>query len=133
MDQILLTRFTEGSTLEVLVPSEDNSLICKCTLICQLCKRTLFCLALSNASMYYIVSKDPKMTRVAVHYGTHEYPIAGGHCKEENSEILVVVKAQIAQISKAKPNTIEMVVSREVLPKELVDETHCHVVNQYSM
>ena len=73
--------------------------------------------------MYYVVSKDPRMTHAAVHFGTHDHPVVGGNCKEANNEILDFVKAQVARTPKARLSAIGMAVSREVLLKELVDET----------
>jgi hypothetical protein len=32
--------------------------------------------------MFYVVPKNPNMTRAAVHIGTHEHPVADGDCRE---------------------------------------------------
>ena len=88
--------YWEGSSLEIFVPGMDNSQICKCSLVCRVCKMTPSCLALCEASIYYIVSQNPKMTCAAMHFGTHDYLVADGESREANSEIHEIVKAHVS-------------------------------------
>ena len=115
--------YWEGSSPEIFVPGIDNSQIRKCSLVCRLCKRTPSCLARCDAMMYYVVSRNPRMTRAAVHFGTHDHPIAPGESREAISEIHDAMKEQAFRTPKAKLSAIGMAVARDVLLKELVDES----------
>ena len=72
--------------------------------------------------MYYVVSKNPRMTCGAIHFGTHIHPIADGESREAVSKIHDAMKAHVARTPKAKLSMIRMAVSRNVLLKELIDE-----------
>ena len=43
--------------------------------------------------MYYIVSKNLRITRAAVHFGNHKHLVADGESREAIGEIYDVVKA----------------------------------------
>jgi hypothetical protein len=42
--------------------------------------------------MYYFIHKLQSLSRVAIHLGTHEHPVAKGMCKEALEEIKVLVE-----------------------------------------
>ena len=115
--------YREEFSPEIFVPGMDNSQICKCSLVCHLYKKTPSCLAMCEALMYYVVSQNPRMTHAVVHFGTHDHPVAPGESWEAISKIHDVVKAQVSRTPKAKLRAIRMVVTRDVLLKELVDES----------
>ena len=71
-----------GSSPNVLTPGHSSKPFPKCKLVCKHCKSTPSCLVLCPCRMYYIVSKDPLMSRACVHIGTHGHPIAKGHCRD---------------------------------------------------
>ena len=37
--------------------------------------------------MYYVVLKDPFMSRACIHFGTHDHPMAKGECREAVAQI----------------------------------------------
>ena len=115
--------YWEASSPEIFVPEMDNSQIRKCSLVYRVCKKIPSCLALCEASMYYVVSWNPKMTCVAVHFGSHDHLVADGEPWEAICMIHEAVKAWVSQTPKAKLSAIEMAVTRDVFLKELVDET----------
>ena len=92
-------------------------------MVCHLYKKTPSCLARCDAMMYYVVSRNPRMTRTAVHFGTHDHPVAPGESWEVINEIHDAVKEQVSRMPKAKLSAIGMAVTRDVLLKELVDES----------
>ena len=61
------------------------------------------------------------MTCAAVHFGTHDHLVAPSESREAISEIHDAVKEQVSRTPKAKLSAIGMVVTRDVLLKELVD------------
>ena len=67
-------KYWEGSTPEVLIPGQATYTLQKCTLLCRIC------LKLCPCKMFYIISKDRRMSCVCVHLGTHEHPVATGEC-----------------------------------------------------
>ena len=88
--------YWEGSSPEIFISGMDNSQICKCSLVCCVCKKTPSCFAMCEASMYYVVSRNPKMTRAALHFGTHDHHVADNESREAISEIHEAVKAQFS-------------------------------------
>ena len=47
--------------------------------------------------MYYVVFQNPRMTRAAVHFGTHDHPIAPDESRKAISEIHDAVKEQVSK------------------------------------
>jgi hypothetical protein len=72
--------------------------------------------------MFYIISKDPNMSRAAVHFGTHGHPVADGKCREAIDIIRQQIMIQVARTPNAKSSTIGMAVGRELLLKGLLNE-----------
>ena len=64
------------------------------------------------------------MTYAALHFGTHDHPVALGECWEAISEIHDAIKAQVSRTPKAKLSAIKMAVTKDVLLKELVNESY---------
>ena len=71
-----------GSSPNILTPRHSSKPSPKCKLVCKHCKSTPSCLVLYPCRMYYIVSKDPLMSRACVHIGTHGHLVAKGHCRD---------------------------------------------------
>jgi hypothetical protein len=74
--------YLEGSIPHVLTPGLNPPSPSKCSVVCRLCKSTPSCLKLCSYKMHYIVSKNPNMTRAAVHLGTHDHPVVDGDCRK---------------------------------------------------
>jgi hypothetical protein len=74
--------YWDGSSSEVFVPGPEPTGLSKCTLICRYCKTQPTCLKLCPCRMFYIVLKNPMMTRAAVHIGTHDHLVADEDCRE---------------------------------------------------
>ena len=63
--------------------------------------------------MYYVVSKDPLMTQVCVHIGTHEHPITKGHCRDAMVQIWEMIKDQVAKSPNSTPSAISLAIGVE--------------------
>jgi hypothetical protein len=72
--------------------------------------------------MFYIVPKNPSMTRAAIHIGVHEHPVANGDCRETMDMIRDQIMTQVALIPNAKNSAIGMAVWKELLLKGLLIE-----------
>jgi hypothetical protein len=72
--------------------------------------------------MFYIVPKNPRMTRAAVHIGTHDHLVADGDCREAMELIRDQIMTQVSLIPNAKNSAIGMAVGKELLLKGLLDE-----------
>ena len=116
-------KYWEGSTPRVLIPSRATDTPQRCTLLCRICKSTPVCLKLCPCKMFYITSKDPRMSRACVHLGTHEHPVATGECREAMDIIRERVRDQVSKTPHAKASAISLAVGRELLLKGLVDES----------
>jgi hypothetical protein len=68
--------------------------------------------------MFYVVPKDPNVSRAAVHIGTHEHPVADGDCREALEQIMT----QVARTPNARSSAIGMAVGKEFLLKGLLDK-----------
>ena len=90
-------KYSEGSSPDVLIPGPITEVPRKCSVLCRICKSTPTCLKLCPCKMYYITSKNPKMSRACVHFGTHEHPKATGDCTEAMDIIREKVKDQVAR------------------------------------
>jgi hypothetical protein len=72
--------------------------------------------------MFYIVPKNPSMSRAAVHIGTHDHPVADGDCREAMDLIRDQIMTQVALTLNAKNSAIGMAVGKELLLKCLLVE-----------
>ena len=54
------------------------------------------------------------MTRAAVHFYTHDYPVAPGESREAISEIHDAMKVQVSRTPKTKLSAIGMVITRDI-------------------
>ena len=111
-----------GSSPDVLTPGHSSKPSPKCKLVCKHCKSTPSCLVLCPCRMYYIVSKDPLMSKACVHIGTHGHLVAKGHCRDALIQIREKVKVEVAQTSNATPSAISLAVGKELLMQGLIDE-----------
>ena len=111
-----------GSSTKVMTPNIRTVPLKRCNLLCKFCKVTPSCLALCPYKMYYIVSKDPQMSRACIHFGTHEHPIAKGNCRAAMEQIRNTVMAQVSKTPTAKSSAIEIAVGKELLMKGLIDK-----------
>jgi hypothetical protein len=75
--------------------------------------------------MYYVVPNVTNMTRAAIHFGTHDHPVADGDCREAMDLIRSHVLAEVARTPNAKNSAIGLAVGKELLLKGLIDE-HCN-------
>jgi hypothetical protein len=114
--------YWEGSTPVVLTPAPSHPAPLKCSVVCRLCKNTPSCLKMCSCKMYYIISKNPLMTRVAVHIGTHDHPVADGEYREAMDLIQDQILTEVARIPNTKTSAIGLAVGRELLLKGLLDE-----------
>jgi hypothetical protein len=73
--------------------------------------------------MFYIVPRNPSMTRAVVHIGTHDHPVADGDCREGMDLIQDQIRTHVALIPNAKNSTIGTAVDKELLLKGLLDES----------
>ena len=111
-----------GSSAEVMTPDIRTVPLKRCNLLCKFCKVTPSCLALCPCKMYYIVSKDPQMSRACIHFGTHEHPVAKGNYRAAMEQIRDTVMAQVSKTPSVKSSAIEIAVGKELLMKGLIDE-----------
>jgi hypothetical protein len=114
--------YWEGSSPQVLILGRDCSTPSKCTIVYHLCKATPVCFKLCLCKMFYIVSKDPNMSRAAMHFGAHGHPMADGECREVVDIIRQQIITQVARTPNAKSSAIGMAVGKELLLKGLLDE-----------
>ena len=105
-----------------MAPNSSPAALKKCNLVCKYCKVTPSCLALCPYKVYYVVSKDPVMSRACIQFGTHEHPMAKGNCHAAMDQIRDTVKAEVSKTPIAKASAIQIVVGRELLMKGLIDE-----------
>ena len=117
-------KYWEGSTPEVLIPGRATDAPRRCIYFVEIIyKSTPICLRLCPCKMFYITSKDPRMSRACVHLGTHEHPVATGECREAMDIIRERVRDQVSKTPHAKASAISLAIGRELLLKGLVDES----------
>ena len=114
--------YWSGSSPDVLTPGNPKALSLKCKVICKYCKETPSCLALCNCKMYYVVLKDPTMSRACVHFGTHMHLVEKGECRDVVLQIWNEIKVQVEKTPTAKASAIGIAMERKLFMKELVDE-----------
>ena len=61
--------YWSGSSTEVMTLDTRTLPLKRCNLVCKFCKVTPSCLALCPCKMYYVVSKDPQLSRACIHFG----------------------------------------------------------------
>ena len=111
-----------GSSLDVLTPGPLSKPSPKCKLVCKHCRRTPSCLVLCPCRMFYIVSKDPLMSRACVHIGTHGHLVAKGYCRDALIQIRKKVKDEVARTPNATSSAISLAVGKKLLLQGLIDE-----------
>ena len=62
------------------------------------------------------------MTRACVHIGTHDHPVAKGHCRNAMVQIWKIIKDQVSKSPNATPNAISLAVGKELLMQGLIDK-----------
>ena len=75
-----------------------------------------------DCKMYYVVSKDPQMSRACIHIETHNHPVTKGDCRDVMDQIRDEIKLQVAKTLTAKASTIGIAVAKKLLMKSLIDE-----------
>ena len=73
--------------------------------------------------MFYITSNIPYMSRVCIHFGTHDHSVATGDCRKVMDIIQEKVNNAIAITLHAKASAISLAVGRELLLKGLVHKS----------
>ena len=73
--------------------------------------------------MFYVVSKNPYMSRAVVHIGHHDHLVASRECREALDSIHDEILHQVGKTPNTKVDAIRMAVGRELLLKGLVDES----------
>ena len=73
--------------------------------------------------MFYIISKSPHISFPCIHFGTHDHHIATGDCREAMDIIQEKVTDHVARTPHAKASAISLSVGRELLMKDLVNES----------
>ena len=73
--------FWSRSSLDILIPGPNPEVTKKCKLVCRFCKVISTSLEVCPCKLFYVVSKDPTMSRACIHMGTHFHPIAKGDCR----------------------------------------------------
>ena len=114
--------YWSGSSAEVMTPDTGTLPLKRCNLVCKFCKVIPSCLALCPCKMYYVVSKDPQMSRACIHFGTHEHPVAKDNCRAAMEQIWDTVMAQVSKTPTTKSNAFEIAVGKELLMKGLIDD-----------
>ena len=107
--------YWSGSSPDVLTPGPSSKPSPKCKLVCKHCRRTPSCLVLCPCRMFYIVSKDPLMSKACIHIGTHGHLVAKGHCRDALIQIREKVKDEVARTPNATPSAISLAVGKELL------------------
>ena len=114
--------YWSGSSPEIMTPRFYAKPPRRYNLVCKFCKVIPSYLALCPCKMYYVISKDPEMSRACIHFGSHEHPMTKGNCRAAMDQIWDSVKAQVAKTPTAKASAIGMFVGRELLMKGLINE-----------
>ena len=110
------------SSPEVLTPGKSTRPSQRCKLVCKLCKTTPSCLVLCPCRMYYVVSKDPLMTRACIYIGIHDHQVAKGHYRDAMVQIREIVKDQVSRSPNATSSAISLAVGKELLMQGLIDK-----------
>ena len=55
------------------------------------------------------------MTWACIHIGTHDHPVAKGHCRDAMVQIWEIVKDQVSRSPNATPSAISLAVGKELL------------------
>ena len=111
-----------GSLPDVIPPGHSHVLSKKFKIICKFCKLAPSCVATCQCKMFYIVSKDPLMSRACIHIGTHMHLVAKGDCTDAMDQVRNEIKSQVAKTPTAKTSAIGIAVRKELLMKGLIDE-----------
>ncbi len=72
--------------------------------------------------MYYVIHKLRSLSRVVIHLGTHEHPIAKSMSKESLEEIKGLVKGQVSCTPNAKISIFTLNASKTFLAHHLFNE-----------
>jgi hypothetical protein len=72
--------------------------------------------------MYYVIHKLQSLSRVTIHLGTHEHPIAKGMCMESLEEIKLFVEGQVFHTPDTKFSTVALNESKAFLAHHLFNE-----------
>ena len=114
--------YWSGSSPDVIPPGHSLVLSKKFKIVCKFCKLAPSCIATCQCKMFYVVSKDPLMSRACIHIGTHMHPVAKEDCRDAMDQIRDEIRSQVAKTPTAKASAIGIAVGKELLMKGLIDE-----------
>ena len=114
--------YWSGSSPDILMSGSSLEGVGKYKLVCKYCKVTPSCLVVCHCKLFYVVSKDPNMSRACIHIGTHKHPVAKGDCRDAMDQIREEIKTQVAKTPSAKASAIGIAVGKELLMKGLINE-----------
>ena len=114
--------YWSGSLSDVIPRGHSPVLSKKFKIVCKFCKLVPSCIATCECKMFYVVSKDPLMSRACIHIGTHVHPVAKGDCRDAMDQIRDEIRSQAAKTPTAKASAIGIAVGEELLMKGLIDE-----------
>ena len=79
--------YWSGSSPDVIPPGQSHVLSKKFKIVCKFCKLAPSCIATCQCKMFYVVSKDPLMSRAYIQIGTYMHPVVKGDCKDAMDQI----------------------------------------------
>jgi len=96
-----------------------DSLPKDCTIACKVCKKLPSCLSTCDARIYYSYTDNPKMNRVAIHFGEHLHLVAKGMYRDSTQEICRFIAKQVAKTPTTTNLAIALSASKDFLSNYL--------------
>ena len=88
-----------------------------------MCHTPPVCVELCIAKIFHVTSRDPDVTRAAIHLGSHRHLVSNGTCQETLDRMYKCISEQVLRTPNAKNSTILLGASKIFLADYLIRAT----------
>jgi hypothetical protein len=93
------------------------------TPVCKVCHTPPVCVELCPAKIFHVTCRDPNVTRVAIHLGSHKHLVSDGTCQETFDHMYECIGEQVLRTPNAKNFAIMLGASKIFLADYLIRAT----------
>ncbi len=83
------------------------------------CKTPPLCVSICDAKIYYVVHKLPNMTKICIHFDSHNHHVSSGNCHESIEITKELVRQKVEKNSSAATSIIALATSKKIMNHDL--------------
>ena len=87
----------------------------KSRIFCHFCQKTAYCVQKCKCMVYYVMPKDPSVTRLMLHLGVHDHPVQPGTSKAMIERVRRAVSDMLKGRGSVGPRKLQMDIVKDML------------------